>query len=105
MFDIIRQILYLLYQHNEINEDNNNNEDLHCNNIISKTYLCHLPIKINKNLEHDTKSIISCNESFAEYAMKNEISQLLFKHGHEHKKRTLFIKKFSLIIKQCYPII
>ena len=47
-----------------------------------------LLIKIKDSLEHDIEFIISRNESLTEYTIKNEIRQLLFKYGHEHKKRT-----------------
>ena len=55
-----------------------------CKNLVivvsPKTICVNLPIKISQNLEHDIKYIISCNESLAEYTMKNEISQLLFQY-------------------------
>ena len=53
-----------------------------------KSICINLSIKINISLEHDIKSIVSRNESLTEYTIKNEIRQLLFKYGHEHKRRT-----------------
>ena len=50
-----------------------------------------LPVKINESLEHDIKFIVSLNESLTEYTMKSEISQLLFKYGHEHKKEVSYL--------------
>ena len=47
-----------------------------------------LLIRIKDSLEHDIEFIISRNEFLTEYTIKNEIRQLLFKYGHEHKKRT-----------------
>ena len=50
-----------------------------------------LPIEVNKSLKHEIKFIISLNKLLAEYTIKSEISQLLFKYKHEndiheHKK-------------------
>ena len=38
-----------------------------------KTISINLPIKINESPENDIKLIISCNKSFAEFAIKNHI--------------------------------
>ena len=51
-----------------------------------------LSTKTIKSLRHETKFIISCNESLAKYIIKNEISQLLSKYNiendiHGHKKQ------------------
>ena len=55
-----------------------------------KTIRVSTPIKINESPKRDFKFIISCNESLAEYTIKNKIGQLLFKYGyeyaHEHEK-------------------
>ena len=62
--------------------------------VLPKTIRVDLPIKVKKSLKHEIKFIINLNESFAEYAIKNEISQLFFKYGyeyrHEHKKEVVY---------------
>ena len=72
----------------------------------SKTIRVVLLIKINKNLKIDSRFIISCNESLAEYSIINKISQLLFQYWHEyehkHKKRTELletVRKFILLFE------
>ena len=47
-----------------------------------------LAIKINKSIVDHIKFIVSPNKCLAEYPIKNEIWQLLFKYEHGHKKRT-----------------
>ena len=54
---------------------------------LSKSICSNLLIYVNKCLKHEIKSIISRSESLAEYRIKNEISQLLFKYKHEHEKQ------------------
>ena len=43
--------------------------------------------EVNKSLEHEIRFITNRNESLAECAIKNEISQLLFKYKHEQDKQ------------------
>ena len=43
-----------------------------------------LPTKVIKNLSHGINPIISCNDSLAEYIIKNKVSQLLSKHKHKN---------------------
>ena len=54
--------------------------------VEPKTVPIDLPLNINERLENDIKFNVSCNESLAEYAIKNQIRKLLFKYGHEHEK-------------------
>ena len=54
--------------------------------VESKTISFNLTKKVVNSLKNEIKLIISRNESFDEYAIKNEINQLLFKHKHGHKK-------------------
>ena len=54
-----------------------------------KTIPIDSPIKINKSLYYDIKFIVGRIESsaeYAEYTIKDEIRQILFTYGHEHKK-------------------
>ena len=46
-----------------------------------------ISIEVNKSLEHEIRFITNRNESLAECAIKNEISQLLFKYKHEQDKQ------------------
>ena len=55
--------------------------------VESKTISFNLTKKVVNSLKNEIKLIISRNESFDEYAIKNEISQFLFKHKHGHKKQ------------------
>ena len=55
--------------------------------VESKNISFNLTKKVVNSLKNEIKLIIRRNESFDEYAIKNEISQLLFKHKHEHKKQ------------------
>ena len=55
--------------------------------VESKTISFNLTKKVVNSLKNEIKLIISRNESFDEYAIKNEISQLLFKHKNGHKKQ------------------
>ena len=76
--------------------------------VLPKTIRVDLPIKVKKSLKHEIKFIINLNESFAEYAIKNELanyfSNMDMNIGMNIKKK-LFTKKFNLIIKQCYLIV
>ena len=56
-----------------------------------KTISINLPLKINESPENDIKLIISCKKSFAEFAIKNHIRQLLFKYGYDHKKELSYL--------------
>ena len=55
--------------------------------VESKTISFNLTKKVVNSLKNEIKLIISRNESFDEYAIKNEISPLLFKHKNGHKKQ------------------
>ena len=52
-----------------------------------KTIHIDLHVKINENIENDIRYMVSRNESLADYAIKNQIRQLLFKYAYEHKKK------------------
>ena len=52
-----------------------------------KTIHIDLHVKINENIENDIRYMVNRNESLADYAIKNQIRQLLFKYGYEHKKK------------------
>ena len=56
-----------------------------------------LTIKMNKSLKHDIRFIVSCHKSLTAYTIKIEISQLLFKYGHEHKRTSYLLKSLSCI--------
>ena len=94
----IRQILYLLYQHNKITKKVYNNliKSLYDMVVIRnpKTFRFNFDWSkyIDENLKHEIEFIIKSNESLAENKIKNEIEQLLlkYKHGnniHEHRKQ------------------
>ena len=67
--------------------------------VEPKSIRIDLTIKINKNLKHDIhiRFIVSCHKSLTEYTIKNEISQLLFKYGHEHKRRSYLLECLSCV--------
>ena len=69
--------------------------------IITSTKPIHfdLPIEVNKALGCEIKFIISRNESLAEYATKNKISQPLFKHKHKHEKQQFEKEEVSYLLK------
>ena len=79
----IRQILYLLYQHNKIIKKVHNNL-AKSNHGKKKTF--HFgsdwPKDVDENLKHKIEFIVKSNESLAENKIKNEIEQLLSKHNH-----------------------
>ena len=52
--------------------------------ISSKTVRFDSSIEINKSIGNQIKSIKSHNESLAEYTIKNNVTQLFFKYGHEN---------------------
>ena len=98
----IRQILYLLYQHNKITKKSlkqfNEVITIMEENMIvkrnAKTFYFdyHWPKDIYENLKHEIEFIIKSNESLAENKIKNKTEQLLskYKHGnniHEHGKQ------------------
>ena len=67
--------------------------------VEPKSIRIDLTIKINKSLKHDIhiRFIVSCYKSLTEYTIKNEISQLLFKYGHEHKRGSYLLESLSCI--------
>lgn len=92
-------------------------EDLHyqqksySNNI---TKICLFWFANRSQQRHELKSIIRPNESLAEFKIKTEISQLLFKYRQWNwktvgwvywgRRTELFIETFNVIVKQCYLI-
>ena len=81
MFDVTRQILYILYQHNEIIKKPGNNRaililGIYSNNkklviMTSPRTICfQLLIEVTKSLKYEIKFITSCKETLAEYTIK-----------------------------------
>ena len=90
----IRQILYLLYQHNKITKKGlqkfNQGIIIMDKNMIvirdPKTFCFNfdLPKDVDENLKHEIEFIIKSNESLAENKLKSEIEQLLLKYEKQY---------------------
>ena len=93
----IRQILYLLYQHNKtkkinfrtISSSHDNNVSTYwgqqaCNKTRTQNFLFWFTKNVVQNFKHKTDSMTKHNECLAEHTTKNEIRQLLSKHTHKH---------------------
>ena len=90
----IRQILYLLYQHNKITK-----KSLQQLNKV----IIDLPKDVDKNLKYEIKFIIKRDESLAENKTKKEIEQLVLKHKlgnyiHEHRKQQKRINNINFFL-------
>ena len=91
----IRQILYLLCQHNKITKNvyNNHGRKYDCNKRSQNVcFSFDWPKDVDKNLKHKIEFIIKSNKSLAENKTKNDIEKffLKYKHGnnvHEHGKQ------------------
>ena len=92
----IRQILYLLYQHNKITKNLYSNLLTGDNQLVITTKHRTFHFDLSKdsgiNLKHEICFIIQHNEFLAEDTIKNEMRQLLskYKHGndiHKHGKQ------------------
>ena len=88
----IRQILYLLYQHNKITKKSlqkfNQGIIIMEKNMTvirdPKTFCFNFdrPKDVDENLKHDIEFIIKSNESLAENKLKSKIEKLLLKYKH-----------------------
>ena len=98
----IRQILYLLYQHNKITKKSlqkfNQGIIIMEKNMTvirdpkTSCFNFDRPKDVDENLKHEIEFIIKSNESLAENKLKSKIEQLLlkYKHGnniHDHEKQ------------------
>ena len=93
----IRQILYLLYQHNKtkkinfrtISSSHDNNVSTYwgqqaCNKTRTQNFLFWFTKNVVQNFKQKTDSMTKHNECLAEHTTKNEIRQLLSKHTRKH---------------------
>ena len=93
----IRQIVYLLYQHNKITKRFDEviiimEENIEIRDPKTFCFNFDLSKDVDENLKWEIEFIIKNNESSAEIIIKNKIEQLLlkYKHGnniHEHGKQ------------------
>ena len=84
----IRQILYLLYQHNKTKKINfrtiSSSHDNNVSTTRTQNFLFWFTKNVVQNFKQKTDSMTKHNECLAEHTTKNEIRQLLSKHTHKH---------------------
>ena len=98
----VRQILYLLYQHNKFTKKFTTIQSSHYNYVRkydgdkrSQKFFCFnfdWPKYVHENLKHEIQFLLKSNKPLTENKIKNETGQLLlkYKHGkhiHEHGKQ------------------